>query len=255
VGLGSERKVELVTRHSGETSWEKPHRQNNEEELHVAIQGIQSTTPQPAAQNLLTEKTVTQDDFLKLLIAQLQNQDPLHPMDNQEFAAQLATFNSLGQLISINEKLGGLQNSQTAAGQFNAASLIGKEISTDANRVSLPSGSSAKIGYQLGSNASRVSVSIHDNAGVLVRQIEAGAQSAGERSVVWDGKDAAGRQLAGGSYSFEINALDVNGKKVAATGRLHGVVTGVKFKGSEPILEVGELEVPLSSVTSVRSPS
>jgi flagellar basal-body rod modification protein FlgD len=219
----------------------------------VALQAIQATTPQAAASSVLSAKTVTQDDFLKLLIAQLQNQDPLNPMDNQEFAAQLATFNSLGQLIDINKKLGTLQNSQAVASQFNAASLIGKEVSSSGNAVSLQSGGTAKIGYQLGANAARVVVSIYNAGGEPVRQIEGGAQIAGEKTIAWDGKDNSGRNLASGPYNFEINAFDLNGKKVAATGRLQGTVTGVVLDGSEPVLELGELKVPLSRVTSVRS--
>ena len=75
----------------------------------MAIQNITPAVSQSTAAKTLTDKTVTQDEFLKLLIAQLQNQDPMKPMDNQEFAAQLAQFNSLGQLIEINSKLGALK--------------------------------------------------------------------------------------------------------------------------------------------------
>jgi flagellar basal-body rod modification protein FlgD len=219
----------------------------------VAIQSINPTAAQPAQKNILTEKTVTQDDFLKLLITQLQNQDPLHPMENQEFAAQLATFNSLGQLISMNEKLGSLQNAQSLAGQFNAASLIGKEITTNGNTVSLQNGTPTEIAYQLGSSAARVVINIQNSAGGLVRQIEAGARNAGENSLLWDGKDASGHSLVSGLYKFEIDAFDAKGNKVASTGRVQGTVTGVTLDGSEPILEVGAIQVPLSSVTNVRS--
>ena len=71
-------------------------------------------------------------------------------MDNQEFAAQLASFNSLGQLIDINQKLGGLQNTYATTNQMSATAMIGKEITTEANAVSLASAGSAKIGFQLG---------------------------------------------------------------------------------------------------------
>lgn len=221
----------------------------------MAISGIQTNTTatQTQTKDPLTQQTVTQDDFLKLLIAQLQNQDPLNPMDNQQFAAQLATFNSLGQLISINGKLGDMQKGQGAAEQFNAASLIGKEITSAGSTVNLGSGGAAKVGYQLGANASRVVISILDGAGKLVRQIEAGAQSAGEKSVTWDGKDSSGRQAAGGLYNFDVSAFDTHGKAVAASARVRGVVTGVKFDGSEPVLQIGDIDVPLSSVSNVRA--
>lgn len=219
----------------------------------MAIASINTTAPQSAAKNPLTEKTVTQDDFLRLLITQLRHQDPLNPMDNQEFAAQLATFNSLGQLIDINGKLGGLQSTQSQVGQLSAASLIGKEVTAGGNAVNVQSGSPAKIGYRLGAAAARVVVSIYNSGGGLVRQVALGPQASGERTLTWDGKDSRGQSVAGGVYRFEIDAFDANGKKVQAAGRQQGVVTGVRLDGGEPVLEIGELEVPFSSVTGVRS--
>lgn len=219
----------------------------------MAIANINPITTPSASKNPLTEKTVTQDDFLRLLITQLRNQDPLNPMDNQEFAAQLATFNSLGQLIDINNKLGKLGSAQSLTGQFNAASLIGKEVAASGNAVSVASGNAVKIGYQLGASAARVVVSLYNSAGELVRQVVAGPQASGEQSAIWDGRDSRGQSVASGVYRFEIDAFDSNGKKVQAVGRQQGIVTGVRLDGSEPMLEVGEMQIPLSSVTSVRS--
>ena len=220
----------------------------------MAIQTINPTATQATTGQAPAKQTVTQDDFLKLLIAQLQNQDPLQPMDNQQFAVQLATFNSLEQLIGINDKLGSLQTSQGATNQFNATSLIGKEIASDGNTLSLPTGGPAAIGYQLNANASRVVINIQDRFGALVRQMSAGAQSAGDQSVLWDGKDAAGRAAPAGIYNFEINAFDLSGKQVQASGRIKGTVTAVNFAGREPVLELGGIQVPLSAVTSVSTP-
>ena len=202
----------------------------------------------------LPRQTVTQDDFLKLLIAQLQNQDPLQPMDNQQFAVQLATFNSLEQLIGINDKLGNLQTEQGTTNQFNAASLIGKEVETNGNRFNLTASSPAKISYQLGGNAARVVVNVEDGSGALVRQMNLGAQAMGDQSVLWDGKDTAGRAVSPGIYNFEINAFDLNGKQVQSAGRVKGTVTAVNFAGREPVLDIGGLSVPLSAVNGVRAP-
>jgi flagellar basal-body rod modification protein FlgD len=221
----------------------------------LAIQSVSSTPTQAAASQPLSKQTVTEDDFLKLLIAQLQNQDPLQPMDNQQFAVQLATFNSLEQLIGINNKIGSLQTSQGATNQFNAASLIGKSIMSNGNTLSLQSGTPAAVTYQLGANASRVVVNIVDRSGALVRQMVGGAQSAGDQSVLWDGRDTSGKAAPAGLYGFEVNAFDMNGKQVSASGRIRGTVTGVRLDGSEPVLEIGALQVPLSAVTSVSTPN
>ena len=221
----------------------------------MAIQSVSSTPTQAAAGQPPSKQTITQDSFLKLLIAQLQNQDPLQPMDNQQFAVQLATFNSLEQLIGINDKLGNLQTTQGATNQFNAASLIGKTITSNGNTVNEQGGNPAAITYRLSANASRVVVNVQDSSGALVRQMVAGAQSAGDQSVIWDGKDASGKVAPSGLYNFEINAFDLNGKQVQASGRIKGTVTGVRLDGTEPLLELGALQVPLSAVTSVSTPN
>src|ERR1700752_2239496 len=178
----------------------------------MAIQNVSSTgstgTSNQSSQTL-PNQTVTQDDFLKLLIAQLQNQDPLQPMDNQQFAVQLATFNSLEQLIDINKSLGALQSTQTQTNQFNATSLIGKEIDSSGNSLSLQTGSSTSVNYQLTGNATKVVVNIMDSNGSLVRQLQFGAQKAGDQQISWDGKDAAGKSVASGNYTFEVNAFDL----------------------------------------------
>lgn len=220
----------------------------------MAIQNVTSSSTQNVSQSTLPSQTVTQDDFLKLLIAQLQNQDPLQPMDNQQFATQLATFNSLQQLIDIKNEIGSLQSGQGQANNFNATSLIGKQVTTSGNTVSLQAGSQATIGYQLGANASKVVLSIQNGAGELVRQLDVGGQNAGDQAVVWNGKDASGNALPSGAYTFEINAFDNKGNSVAASGQVQGIVTGVNLAGSTPVLEVGNIQVPLSSVISVRQP-
>jgi flagellar basal-body rod modification protein FlgD len=222
----------------------------------MAIQNVGSTdstgTSNQSSQTL-PNQTVTQDDFLKLLISQLQNQDPLQPMDNQQFAVQLATFNSLSQLIDIDNKLGSLQTAQGTTNQFNAASLIGKEVVTSGNTVNLQSGKATPIGYQLAANAAKVVVNIQDSGGGIVRQLNAGQQNAGDQTITWDGKSASGNAAPSGVYTFAINAFDINGKQISASGQVQGVVTGVTLNGSEPVLELGNLQVPFSRVTSVRA--
>lgn len=154
------------------------------------------------------KQQITQDDFLKLLISQLQNQDPLKPLDNQEFAAQLATFNSLEQLIGVNDKLETLQNKLLQSNQFSATALIGKQIAADGNQISLRQGDDSAIHYQLGSDAARVVVSIHNGQGELVRTLELANQKIGDQTVQWDGKDSAGRASPDGTYSFDVDAFD-----------------------------------------------
>lgn len=218
----------------------------------METQPIQATASQQEINKPSGAKGITRDDFLKLLIVQLQNQDPLKPLDNQEFAAQLATFNSLEQLMGINEKLETLETKQLLLNQLGATSLIGKEITTNGNKLSLKEGSETPVRYELSADAARVVVNLFDGQGELVRVMELGSQKAGEQTTMWDGRDRLGRPLPTGIYEFEINAFDAAGKRVAATGRVQGLVTGVSLEGSEPLLEIGDLRVPVSLVTGIR---
>lgn len=196
---------------------------------------------------------ITQDAFLHLLIVQLQNQDPLNPVENQEFIAQLATFNSLDQLININAKLDTMQAEQRRLGQLEATALIGKEVRAQGNRLSLTNEEEVEFRYSLAADVTRVVINITDSEGTLVRTLELGAQGSGEQRVVWDGKDSSGNPVDPGLYTFEVNAFDVNGRSVAVTTFIQGVVTGVDMTGGEPILTIGDLKVPVRAVMEVRT--
>jgi flagellar basal-body rod modification protein FlgD len=215
---------------------------------------VPSTAPTTVPQNTTQtppSQTVDKNGFLKLLIAQLQNQDPLQPMDNQQFAVQLATFNSLEQLMDINKNLTALQTAQGQATQFNAASLIGKQINAEGNKIAVENGAPAKLNYQLSANAANVTVKIQDSNGTPVRQLQIGAQDAGDQTFTWDGQDATGKTVADGIYTFQVTAVNANGKQIGASSRIFGTVRGVNLAGAEPVLDVGSLQVPLSSVTGV----
>ncbi|HEY3304602.1 MAG TPA: flagellar hook capping FlgD N-terminal domain-containing protein [Candidatus Binatia bacterium] len=217
----------------------------------MAVQPISQGAIPGAAGPIGGNQGMGRDDFLKLLIAQLQNQDPLHPLDNQEFAAQLATFNSLDQLIGINQKLDGVQLQQQFLGQLGAVSLIGKEIIAEGNQIVLASGTQPTISYSLGAPAARVVINIKDDKGNTVRTIQTGNQGAGNQTAVWDGKDSTGNALPAGVYSIEVTAFDAAGKSVAATTRTRGVVTGVSLDGGELLLEIGGIKIPLGAVRGI----
>jgi flagellar basal-body rod modification protein FlgD len=194
---------------------------------------------------------ISRDDFMKLLIAQLQNQDPLSPMDNQEFAVQLATFNSLEQLVGLNEKLESLADQQGIASRFNSAALIGKQVIGKGNELNLGSSGDAVVHYELSGNAAKVTIKVLDSTGAVVRQIAAGSQKLGAQSATWNGQNDLGQRLPAGVYSFEVVAVDGAGNSVPVNNQVRGIVTGVDLQGAEPILEIGQLRISLSSVTSI----
>ncbi len=213
---------------------------------------IQGGSPE-ADKTGLKKGTVTQEEFLKLLIVQLQNQDPLNPMESQDFLAQLATLNSLDQLIGINGKLSSMQSAQALVSRLEATSLIDKEITAEGNQVNLDETGQADIHYSLLADATRIAVNITDGNGSLVRVLEAGGQGVGDQTVVWDGKDTGGNSVAPGVYTFEVNAFNIEGNQVLVATWVKGSVTGVSLTGSVPVLDVGGILIPINAVNTVES--
>lgn len=217
----------------------------------MAIQNIPGAAPPAQTAPAKSGGQITRDDFMRLLIAQLQNQDPLSPMDNQEFAVQLATFNSLEQLVGLNEKLESLASQQGLTSQFNSAALIGKQVVGKGNEVNLDASGDAGLHYELASNAAKVTVKVFNSGGTVVCQIDAGSQKAGAQSAVWDGKNNLGQRLPPGVYNFEVIATDGVGNALPVSKQVHGLVTGVNLEGPEPILEIGQLRISLSAVIAI----
>lgn len=206
-----------------------------------------------------TDETTSlgQDDFLLLLVTQLSNQDPLNPLEGQEFAAQLAQFTSVEQLVAINDQtsangdLIGSLNDTTNAGI--AAGLIGKDIEALGNQVGWSGGDAVPITFDLAATAASVTVTIRDQAGNVVRTIDAGGQSQGTVSIDWDGKNNDGNSVLDGIYTFEVEANDGNDIPVTATPQIRGTVDRVTFGAEGTQVWIGDVPVLLGSVTSIAS--
>ena len=197
------------------------------------------------------QKTLGKDDFLKLLIAQVQHQDPLSPMDNQAFVAQLAQFSNVEQLQGVNSRLDSLALGQAGANQQAAANLVGKSVAFKSNQVHLDSGAPATIGGQLSGAATSVIAVITDASGRTIRTLPLGGGQAGSFSGAWDGRDDAGNLAATGDYTVKLVAADGSGKTVGVTGQSTGKVTGVSFATGAAQLIVNSIRVDLSNVIEV----
>ncbi|MDA8138527.1 MAG: flagellar hook assembly protein FlgD [Desulfobacteraceae bacterium] len=193
------------------------------------------------------------DDFLHLLVAQLQAQDPLNPMDGTAFTAQLAQFSSLEQLQNINTALGTLSTSQSAQTNSQAVGYIGKTIVAQGNSFQHTHGQSDDLQYTLAQDAAGVYATVSDSQGNFIRRIQVGAKSAGQQSFSWDGRDYLGGQAPDGVYTFSISAVDKAGNSVNATQFVNGEVTGVNFKNGTAYLVCGNREIAMSDVSQVRT--
>ena len=206
-----------------------------------------------AAQNQTNPNALGRDAFMKLLVQQLENQDPLSPLQDHEFISQLATFSSLEQLQGINDGIQVTVLMNQAVNNSLATNLIGKEVMVTGDTVSLGDSGDVPFRLELAGDA-RVSVSITDADGRVVRTMDLGSKSAGKSDETWDGKDDNGERLAAGTYHVKVTALDSGNVAVGATTRMRAKVEGVRFVEGIGYLVVGGQQVPLSDVEEVLAP-
>ena len=203
-----------------------------------------------------SDDSLGKDAFLRLLITQLSNQDPLSPTDPTQFVSQLAQFTSLEQLVGVNEGLDVIAITQAAATSAQMVSFIGQDIWIDDSTFVLEAGESETLNFSLEGDASEVTVQIKDSEGELVRTIELGAEGAGDVVVEFDGKDDDGNPLPDGTYSFGVTAKDADGDPVDAATKSLGHVAGVTFEAGYPQLVLADgREIALGQVLEVSSPS
>lgn len=194
------------------------------------------------------------DDFLKLMSAQLKNQDPLNPLKNEQMAAQLAQFSALEQMMNVNQNLEKMQQAQKPQDNILASSLIGKSIVTDSSKFNYDKQNEPLVKYDLPADAKSVSLSIVNQKGEIVREYDLGAQKMGKNSVRWDGKNGKGGANDKGEYSFRVNALDDKDQPIKVTTSAAGLVSGVVFEQGKAYLLVGETKVPFDTVERIEMP-
>ncbi|MCX6135327.1 MAG: flagellar hook capping protein [Ignavibacteriales bacterium] len=200
------------------------------------------------------KSTLGKDDFLNLLVTQMQHQDPLDPMKGTEFAAQLAQFSSLEQLTNINSNLTqSLTANAFLASSINnalAATFIGKEVRASASSFQYNNTGNVKLGYSLSTPASSVTVKIYDGAGNLVKTL-AGSKGVGENNVTWDGTDENGQRVGTGNYTFKVDAADSTGASIDAKTYVFGKVSGVRFKPEGTVFVIDDVEISLANILEI----
>lgn len=204
-----------------------------------------------------SEASLTRDDFLELLVTQLSNQDPLNPMDGQEFAAQLAQFSSLEQLININDsmiqsgEINGLLAQSVNSGV--AADLIGKKIEAEGDQFSFSGEDNTTLRFELTSAASDVQVEIYNPAGQLIRTETLSNLDSGEHTFEWNGQDGEGEDQAQGNYSFKVTATGAEGNDIGTRTFISGTVDRVTYNQNGIFLWIGDTSISMGNVSSVSS--
>jgi len=188
------------------------------------------------------------DTFLQLLTTQLQNQNPLDPLDTNQFTQQLVEFSGVEQQLKTNDFLSSLVQANANTTNSNAVGYIGKTVTADGVRAELAN-NKAQWNFTIPDQAN-VTVNIKDANGNTV-YTESGGMQAGSGIFTWDGKDNQGNVQSPGTYSISMQAVSPEGKSVNISTQSTGVVTGVDFTVTEPVLLVGNSRLNLSGVLSV----
>jgi flagellar basal-body rod modification protein FlgD len=186
----------------------------------------------------------TQDRFMKLLVTQMKNQDPLNPMDNAQVTSQMAQLSTVTGIDKLNNTVESLMSSMQSGESYQAANMIGHSVLVPGTAVTT-SGTGGYFGVDLPTGADKLSVTIKDSAGATIRTMNLGAQNAGSIPFKWDGFSDDGSVAKTGIYKFELTATTA-GQNVVADGLNYAEVMSVSSGTSG-------VKLNLSNLTSVNT--
>ena len=218
----------------------------------MAVNGV-SGAPNGAISNSRSTIADNFDTFLRILTTQLKNQNPLDPMDTNQFTQQLVQFTGVEQQLKTNDFLQTLMLSSQNTAKSEAVSYIGKEVTSSGKTGELSGSNAAFWAYSANANAANATVTIKDANGQIV-YTETGPIASGPGTFRWDGKGSDGNMKPNGIYTIDIKGKDANGKDVKISTASIGIVTAVDFTGDVPMLTVGSRRVSIVDVTDVRIP-
>jgi flagellar basal-body rod modification protein FlgD len=188
------------------------------------------------------------DQFLNLLTTQLKNQNPLEPLDTNQFTQQLVQFAQVEQQLQQNQTLTSLLSMSRSTTTANAMSFVGSRVTMDGSTSSLKNGSAQwRLDSPRGGSAT---ITIKDKAGSIV-STQNMTLNAGAQSFNWNGRTLTGGTATEGDYTIVVDALDAQRNRMSVTSEVTGVVDGVDFTGETPVLVIGATRTPLDKVKSV----
>jgi len=214
-----------------------------------------TSTSTTSTQQTTGKSSLGKDDFMKLMISQLQNQDPLNPMDGTAFSAQLAQFSSLEQLTNLNTYMKqSIDANATLTQSINntlITGLIGKGVKLSGGDIKVNGQDSITLGYNLPTEAKTAQINIYNESGALVKTLDGISTTAGDNKLSWDLTDNNGNKLPKGNYKFEVDAVNLSGDNMTLDIYKVGTIDGVRFTDQGTVLLVGGAEYSLADIAEV----
>lgn len=215
----------------------------------TSLDNISNSYQSTDSEKAKKEKALGKDSFLTMLVAQLQNQDPLNPMDGTDFSSQLAQFSQLEQLINLNDSMDTLAKAYSEKSEGDAVAYIGKQVTGNVDTMNVSSGAVSGGFYNLSKSAD-IMVTITDTDGKTVKTLFQGQQAVGSHIIAWDGTDNSGEAVEDGSYKYSVMANTGSGY-TEMSSTVTGTVDGVTYNDGKPYLVVQGVLLDPNSLTSV----
>lgn len=187
-----------------------------------------ATAPSESAGNT----SLGQEEFLELMTAQLENQDPFKPMENADFIGQMAQFGTVSGIGDLQTEFAAFTNTMKSQMLVEASNIVGKSVLTKDDIMALPAEGEANGLVKLASNVDNVTINIENEAGELVRSIRMGGQSAGDMDFTWDGNNDEGIRLPEGNYKLNVTA-SARGETQGLSAYVYGEVESVSMGGDQ----------------------
>lgn len=205
-----------------------------------------------------SQQSLGKDDFLKLLVTKLQNQDPMQPADDSAFVAELAQFSSLEQMQNISDGITTAnkwsQMSMQSINNSMASGLIGKQVVADYSGVYVEDGKQPTISFTTNRPASSITFTVKDAAGNDVTTFTQNNVSSGVNTATWDGTDARGNRVKAGYYTVTAKATGTDGTSFNPSMSVTGVVDSVVYRDGAAYVSVNGMEIALGDINEITAP-
>lgn len=244
----------LITNSMDEVMKERKAKENGDLSASTDAEFLQKLADQ-TKEKRVPKNDLGKDDFLKLFVTQLQNQNPLNPEADTEMAAKLAQFNGLEQMLNVNKSLEKMLKEQGMDRNLQLVNYVGRDVTVEGGRIRLKDGAPTLTEYNLENPATQSTLEIRNSSGILVHQADLGPSDAGVHTIKWDGKLPDGRTMPDGTYTLAMTARNADGKPVPVSLSSKVRVTGVDVNNKDGGLYSDFGKIKLDQIKSVGLPN